>query len=113
MRRVRRGSISSELYGEKYGGCVRSMLLLRLVARCLDTVGVCMYMAHFCFKLTLDMCMVSVCCVDFASINVVINLISAICSALYFNFERLWVRSPVWRKSSVGHQNNPSNDVNT
>ena len=43
VRRVRRGSISSELL--RYGGCVRSMLLLRLVARCLDTIGVCMYMA--------------------------------------------------------------------
>ena len=40
VRRVRRGSISSELL--MCGGSVRSMLLLPLVARCLETIDVCM-----------------------------------------------------------------------
>ena len=31
------------------GGGVRSILLLPLVARCLETIDVCMYMAHVCF----------------------------------------------------------------
>ena len=45
VQRVRRGSISSELL--TCGGGVRSILLLPLVARCLETI--CMYMAHVCF----------------------------------------------------------------
>ena len=40
VRRVRRGSISSELI--ICGGGVRSILLLPLVARCLETIDVCM-----------------------------------------------------------------------
>ena len=39
MRRVRRGSISSELL--MCGGGVRSILLLPLVATCLETIYVC------------------------------------------------------------------------
>ena len=39
MRRVRRGSLSSELL--MCDGSVRSILLLSLVARCLETIGVC------------------------------------------------------------------------
>ena len=39
VRRVRRGSISSELL--MCGGGVRSILLLLLVARCLETIDVC------------------------------------------------------------------------
>ena len=39
MRRVRRGSISSELL--MCGGGVRSILLLPLVDRCLETIDVC------------------------------------------------------------------------
>ena len=39
VRRVRRGSLSSEL--PVCGGGVRSTLLLPLVARCLETIGVC------------------------------------------------------------------------
>ena len=39
MRRVRQGSISSELL--MLGGGVRSILLLPLVARCLETIDVC------------------------------------------------------------------------
>ena len=38
MRRVRRGSLSSELL--MCGGCVHSILLLSLVARCLETIDV-------------------------------------------------------------------------
>ena len=41
MRRVRRGSISSELL--VCGGGVRSILLLPLVARCLETIDVCIW----------------------------------------------------------------------
>ena len=40
VRRVRRGSLSSELL--MYGGGVRNIMLLPLVAKC-------MYMAHVCF----------------------------------------------------------------
>ena len=39
MRRVRRGSLSSELL--MCGGGVRIILLLPLVARCLETIDVC------------------------------------------------------------------------
>ena len=41
MRRVRQGSISSELL--VCGGGVRSILLLSLVARCLETIDVCIW----------------------------------------------------------------------
>ena len=41
VRRVRRGSISSELL--MCGGGVRSILLLPLVARCIETIDVCIY----------------------------------------------------------------------
>ena len=41
MRRVSRGSIYSELL--MCGGGVRSILLLPLVARCLETMDVCMW----------------------------------------------------------------------
>ena len=41
VRRVRRGSISSELL--VCGGGVRSILLLSLVARCLETIDVCIW----------------------------------------------------------------------
>ena len=41
VRQVRRGSISSELL--KCGGGVRSILLLSLVARCLETIDVCIW----------------------------------------------------------------------
>ena len=41
VRQVRRGSISSELI--MCGGCVRSILLLPLVARCLETIDVCIW----------------------------------------------------------------------
>ena len=41
VRRVRRGSILSELL--MCGGGVRSMLLLPLVARCIETIDVCIY----------------------------------------------------------------------
>ena len=41
MRRVRRRSLSSELL--IYGGGVRIILLLPLVARCLETIDVCIW----------------------------------------------------------------------
>ena len=41
VRRVRRGSISSELL--MCGGGVHIMLLLPLVARCLETIDVCIW----------------------------------------------------------------------
>ena len=41
VRRVRRGSISSELL--MCGECVRSILLLPPVARCLETIDVCIW----------------------------------------------------------------------
>ena len=41
VRRVRRGSISSELL--MCGGGVRSILLVPLVARCLETIDVCIW----------------------------------------------------------------------
>ena len=42
MRRVSRGSISSELL--MCGGGVRNSLLLPLVAKCLDTIDVCTWL---------------------------------------------------------------------
>ena len=41
VRRVRRGSLSSEMI--MCGGGVRSILLLPLVARCLETIDVCIW----------------------------------------------------------------------
>ena len=41
VRRVRRGSISSELL--MCGGSVRSILLFPLVARCIETIYVCIW----------------------------------------------------------------------
>ena len=41
MRRVRRGRISSELL--MCGGGVRRILLLPLVARCIETIDVCIW----------------------------------------------------------------------
>ena len=38
---MRRGSISSELV--MCGGCVRSILVFPLVARCLDTIDACIW----------------------------------------------------------------------
>ena len=44
-RQVRRGSISSELL--MCGGGVRSILLLPLVARCIETIDVCIWLMFF------------------------------------------------------------------
>ena len=41
MRRVRRARLSSEL--QMCGGGLRSILLLPLVARCLETIDVCVW----------------------------------------------------------------------
>ena len=57
VRRVRRGSLSSELL--VCGGGVRSILLLLLVARCLEDSR-CMHMAHVCFYVCCSDC-VGVC----------------------------------------------------
>ena len=54
MRRVRRGNISSELL--MYSGGVRSILLLSLVARYLETIDV------------YDACLFYVCCSDFVGV---------------------------------------------
>ena len=43
--RVRRGSVSSELF--MCGGGVRCILLLPLVARCLETIDVCIWRMFF------------------------------------------------------------------
>ena len=52
MRRVMRGSISSELL--MCGGGMRSILLLPIVARCLETIDVCIWhMFVFCLLLRL------------------------------------------------------------
>ena len=52
-----RGSISSELL--MYGGGVRSILLLPLVARCLETIDICIW-RMFVF---MPVCSDCVCCV--------------------------------------------------
>ena len=53
VRRVRRRNISSELL--MCAGCVRSILLLPLVAKCLETIDV-LYMAHVCFYVCCSNC---------------------------------------------------------
>ena len=57
MRRVRWGGISSELL--MCGGGVRSILLMPLVARCLETIDVCIW-CMFCFYVCCSDC-VEVC----------------------------------------------------
>ena len=54
VRRMRRGSISSELL--VCGGGVRSILLLPLVARCLETIDVCFIGSHECLLLFTASC---------------------------------------------------------
>ena len=53
VRRMRRGSISSELL--MCGGGVRSILLLPLVARCLETIDVCIW-SMFVFMSVVTVC---------------------------------------------------------
>ena len=48
VRRVRRGSLSSELL--MCGGGVRSILLLSHVARCLETIDVCIWRMFVCMS---------------------------------------------------------------
>ena len=63
VRRVRRGSLSSELL--VCGGGVRSILLFPLVARCLETIDVCIW-HMFCFYVCCSDCVgvcENVCCV--------------------------------------------------
>ena len=60
VRRVRRGSISSELL--LCGGGVRSILLLPLVARCLETIDVCIWRMFVFMSVVVTVCG-NVCCV--------------------------------------------------
>ena len=53
MRQVRRGSISSEML--MCGGGVRSILLLPLVARCLEKIDVCIW-SMFVFISVIGLC---------------------------------------------------------
>ena len=52
--RVRRGSISSELL--VCGGGVRSILLLTLVARCLETIDVCIWRMFVFMSVVVTVC---------------------------------------------------------
>ena len=67
VRRVRRGSLSSELL--VCGGGVRSILLLPLVARCLETIDVCIW-RMFVFMSVVVLC---VCVGD------VMNVVFSVC----------------------------------
>ena len=63
VRRVRRGSLSSELL--MCGGGVRSILLLPLVARCIETIDVCisrMFFLNVCCSDCVGVCG-NICCV--------------------------------------------------
>ena len=64
VRRVRRGSLSSELL--MCGGGVHSILLLPLVARCLETIDVCIWHMFVLMSVVVDCVGVcgNVCCVD-------------------------------------------------
>ena len=73
VRRVRWGSISSELL--MCGGGVRSIILLPLVAICLRD-NRCMYMTHVCFYLCCSDCVGvcgNVCCVVYFVENSVLE----------------------------------------
>ena len=61
MRRVRPRSLSSELL--MCGGGVRSILLLPLVARCLETIDVCIWRMFFMSVLLTVWCSVGMCVV--------------------------------------------------
>ena len=54
VRQVRRGSISSELL--VCGGGVRSILLLPLVARCQDTIDVCIWCMFVFMSVVVTVC---------------------------------------------------------
>ena len=62
MRRLKRGSISSEML--MCAGCVNNILLFPLGARCIDTIDV--YMAHVCFN---------VCCSDCGNVTWVAGVV--------------------------------------
>ena len=61
MQRVRRGSLSSELL--VCGGGVRSILLLPLVARCLETIDVCIWCMFVFMSVVVTVFCRNVCCV--------------------------------------------------
>ena len=74
VRRVKRGSLSSELL--VCGGGVRSILLLPLVARCLETIDVCiwrMFVFYVCCSDCVGVCG-NVCCVAAVVKNSVLSL---------------------------------------
>ena len=54
VQRVMRGSLSSELL--MCGGGVRSILLLPLVARCLDTIDVCIWRMYVFMSVVVTVC---------------------------------------------------------
>ena len=69
VQRVRRESLSSEL--QMCGGGVRSILLLPLVARCLETIDLCIW-RMFVFYVGCSDCVwvcVNVCCVAAVFLN--------------------------------------------
>ena len=74
MRRVSRGRISSELI--MCGGCVHSILLSTLVARCLETIDVCIR------RMFVFMSVVTVC----GNVYCVVGVLSLIELKLYFMF---------------------------
>ena len=57
---MRRGSISSELL--MCGGAVRSILLLPLVARCLETIDVCIWRMFVFMSVVVTMWECMLCC---------------------------------------------------
>ena len=57
VRRVRRGSLSSEML--MCGGGVRSILLLHLVGRCLETIDVCIWRMFDCVGVCANVCCVA------------------------------------------------------
>ena len=63
MRQVRWGSLSSELL--MYGGGVRSIVLLPLVARCLETKHICIWRMFVFMSIVVTVWVVcwKVCCV--------------------------------------------------
>ena len=71
VRQVRRGSLSSELLMS--GGGVRSILLLPLVARYLETIDVCIWCMFFC-----------VCCSDCVGVCGNVCCVAAVVKIVFF-----------------------------
>ena len=75
VRRVRRGSISSELL--VCGGGVHSILLLPLVARCLETIDVCIWRMFVFMSVVVNVG--NVCCVAAVVKNSVFFKLVCVC----------------------------------